>query len=62
MPAFAVTSVNCGTARPAHFTTVAPGGGGGGVGCASCPIAIGAESRTIAQNRNALMLERFFNE
>src|ERR1700687_516713 len=39
IPAFAVISSSCGTGCPLHLEDFAPGGGGGGVGWPSCPLA-----------------------
>src|SRR5580704_7732753 len=40
MPVLAVVSSSCGTGRPLHLADLAPGGGGGGVGCPPCAAAM----------------------
>lgn len=52
IPVFAVTSSNCGIARPAHATAFAPGGGAEGVGWPSCPNANAA-----AKNHNSIAFQ-----
>src|ERR1017187_6633824 len=63
MPAFSVTSSSCGMERPVHLKDLAPGGGGGGVGCPSCPrtrfAAMKIRKSTLASRRYRYLFNSF---